>query len=172
MLEIGLQALRKSVVQAEVWCDDKAALEKLAANKERLFAQLTMSNMTGQLTDPNLHGAMAAYARGDYKIEERDGKYGLIFYGMPSAEIHKSVLTADRRMKIIKEGDAPACEICGQPAYAHTGISRKYFRVDEHGKPAIVHAGWCMRCLFSRQNEHQNPTKEEAIALASREMKA
>ena len=83
MLEIGLRALRKSVVQAEVWCDDKAALEELAANKERLLVQLTMSTMTGQLTDANFHGAMAAYARGDYKIEERDGKYGLIFYGMP-----------------------------------------------------------------------------------------
>jgi len=82
-LEIGIQALRKSVVQAEVCCKDKADLEALVADEGALVYQLSSAVRRGELSKDYFAGAMAAYKRGDYKIEKIDGGFRLVFIGMP-----------------------------------------------------------------------------------------
>ena len=60
------------------------------------------------------------------------------------------------------KGSSELCEVCGRPATAWTGRSRKYFRADATNP--VMTAGWCKTHLHSRPHE-ANPTVKEVRRL-------
>jgi hypothetical protein len=83
LLEIGIQALKESLVVAEITCKDKAAAQDLVADEAKLTVALALGEASGDITGDNCLEALRAFRRRDYKIVERGkAEFVVEFIGM------------------------------------------------------------------------------------------
>jgi hypothetical protein len=85
LLEIGIRALKESIVLGEIWCKDKATAEALVADETKVKVSLALSEAAGKITPDDCVDALRAFRKGKYEVvPSRNGGFVVMFFGTPS----------------------------------------------------------------------------------------